>query len=92
MTTHADAPFPAQPRRQALGIAGVRDQLQLSICRIDQLDGGCECAAVPPRCVVIRNGKLRGRPVVAQRDAAKPVIRKQACAARELGENVGGKE
>jgi len=29
---------------------------------------------------------------VTQRNAAKPVIREQARAARELGEDVGGKE
>ena len=86
------ARFKAQAGRHAAGIAAESDRLQLSTRWGAELNGGCEGAAIPSRRIVIRKGELRGRSVVAQRNAAIPVIRKQARTARELGKGLRGNQ
>jgi hypothetical protein len=76
----------AEPIAQASRIAGEADDLGFTPGIVIELHVGPEQAPIPSEVMVVGHFDLRGRPITAERYAAKPIIRHQRSAARNLGE------
>ena len=82
------ANFRAQSGSKAPDIPAESNRLQLST-RAVKLNGRGKSTGVPAPGIIVNGTDLRSRLVVTQRNPAKPVVRNQGQASRDLGADVG---